>query len=1010
MDPRRIAAAAVVVLSCGGGRPVPASLGNGIERAPAAAAAVQVDSFEGLGSTAVTEVALRYPRPRTIVEAPLSLTASDGSGLELVALDAEAVVQGPLAFTELRLRFRNPEAREREGTFRVALPATAAVSRLAMRIDTRWQEAEVVELARARAVYEDFLHRKQDPALLEKTAGNEVSARVFPIPPNADKELLIAYSQEVAGRYVLSLRGLPAVESLRIRARVLQADGGVAEQRFEQRFYQPEADFEVAANDRVGALSARGSDGIERAVVRVAAPVPAEPRRGERWAIVVDTSASRALGFREYTERVEALLRALAGAAGADAEVAVAAFDQRVTSLHQGTLGEAPTRLGERLLLRQPLGASSLEAALDWLAAQPADHAVMVGDAVATAGAGERSALVPMARERLGRYRRLDFVLAGGIRDELGARELATLTLTEPGVVLELADSPAEVAGALTATTASRTSLTVEGAEFWWPVRLDGLHAGASRLVFVERPMTRAGEPLAVKIGGAAPRRVVAEPLLASAPLLDRALAAARIEALEEARAHALDGAERDRLRNRIVALSTHGRVLSEHTALLVLETEADYARFGIDRQRAGEVLIIGPGGVELRPSDPPLVVAGGHDAERASDREEPAASGGVAPAPAWAVPRGPTSGPAPVAPAADSQHEGYAYEFSDDPLQGTTLDPDAATIRVRPGPLGTGGMQTAEDFLPRSRVLPYAGRLATVMDLLARRDHDGALVEAIGWRNEDPGDVMALLGLGEALEARGQLELAARAYGSIVDLFPARADMRRFAAGRLDRLGPAGAALAVDAYRVAAAQRPDHPSGQRMLAYALLRGGQPALAFATLERALERDLPSNRHGARVLGEDLGLVAAAWAARDPSKRAEIERRLRPFEIGIADEPSTRFVLTWETDANDVDLHVVDERGEHAYFGHPRLASGGELYEDVTDGYGPECFTIAGRAAAHPYEIVVHYYARGPMGYGLGKVEVIEHDGKGGLAFRQLPFVVMNDESWVELGKLNGPMQ
>src|SRR5262245_27188997 len=37
------------------------------------------------------------------IEAPLSLTASDGSGLELASLSAEVVVEDPVAFTELHL-------------------------------------------------------------------------------------------------------------------------------------------------------------------------------------------------------------------------------------------------------------------------------------------------------------------------------------------------------------------------------------------------------------------------------------------------------------------------------------------------------------------------------------------------------------------------------------------------------------------------------------------------------------------------------------------------------------------------------------------------------------------------------------------------------------------------------------------------------------------------------------------------------------------------------------------
>src|SRR5690606_32433782 len=108
--------------------------------------------------------------PDLVESAPISLTASDGSGLVLVSLTARAVVEDPLAFTELHLTFHNPEPRRREGRFAITLPPEAAISRFAMRTAAGWQEGEVVERRRAQAVYEDFLHRRQDPALLEQDA------------------------------------------------------------------------------------------------------------------------------------------------------------------------------------------------------------------------------------------------------------------------------------------------------------------------------------------------------------------------------------------------------------------------------------------------------------------------------------------------------------------------------------------------------------------------------------------------------------------------------------------------------------------------------------------------------------------------------------------------------------------------------------------------------------------------------------------------------------------------
>ena len=77
------------------------------------------------------------------------------------------MVEEPLAFTELRMVFENPNDRQIEGRFEIDMPPGAAISRFAMKIHGRWQEGEVVERQAARVAYEYFLHRKQDPALLE---------------------------------------------------------------------------------------------------------------------------------------------------------------------------------------------------------------------------------------------------------------------------------------------------------------------------------------------------------------------------------------------------------------------------------------------------------------------------------------------------------------------------------------------------------------------------------------------------------------------------------------------------------------------------------------------------------------------------------------------------------------------------------------------------------------------------------------------------------------------------
>lgn len=187
----------------------------------------------------------------------------------------------------------------------------------------------------------------------------------------------------------------------------------------------------------------------------------------------------------------------------------------------------------------------------------------------------------------------------------------------------------------------------------------------------------------------------------------------------------------------------------------------------------------------------------------------------------------------------------------------------------------------------------------------------------------------------------------------------------------------------------------------------ALLKLGRAEASFEVLDRALDRGYAKGRFAGSetVLRDDLALVAAVWAAKAPSQRSEIARRLERHQRTIDDSPSLRIVLVWETDASDVDLHVADRQGSHAYYGQPTLPSGGELSADVTNGYGPEAFTIANKAKGAPYRLRVRYYARGPMGFGMGKVQIVGHDGKGKLSFDERPFVLMKDKAVVDLGSV-----
>jgi uncharacterized protein YfaP (DUF2135 family) len=82
-------------------------------------------------------------------------------------------------------------------------------------------------------------------------------------------------------------------------------------------------------------------------------------------------------------------------------------------------------------------------------------------------------------------------------------------------------------------------------------------------------------------------------------------------------------------------------------------------------------------------------------------------------------------------------------------------------------------------------------------------------------------------------------------------------------------------------------------------------------------------------------------------------------------LARGEKPSDlRVTITWNTDATDVDLWVIEPDGTKCYFEHTRTKNGGELSQDQTQGYGPERYQVA-KAQSGEYRVVVHYFAANP---------------------------------------------
>ncbi len=122
---------------------------------------------------------------------------------------------------------------------------------------------------------------------------------------------------------------------------------------------------------------------------------------------------------------------------------------------------------------------------------------------------------------------------------------------------------------------------------------------------------------------------------------------------------------------------------------------------------------------------------------------------------------------------------------------------------------------------------------------------------------------------------------------------------------------------------------------------------------------------------------------------DPDTLAE---DIVALNLGEQIENDMKVFLSWDTDRTDVDLWVINPAGEKVYYSHKKGRFGGQLFRDVTRGYGPESFT-AHDAAKGRYEIIVHFFGtrRKAFAEARGEVIVMLNEGRPNETRHVLPY-------------------
>ena len=118
-----------------------------------------------------------------------------GGRLEIKEQDVRVTINNGIAVTEVNQVFLNTESRIVEALYMFPVPNGASVSNFSMVIAGKEMIGEVVEKQRARQIYESYKKTKRDPGLLEQVDFKTFEMRVFPIAANAEQQIKVTYYQ-----------------------------------------------------------------------------------------------------------------------------------------------------------------------------------------------------------------------------------------------------------------------------------------------------------------------------------------------------------------------------------------------------------------------------------------------------------------------------------------------------------------------------------------------------------------------------------------------------------------------------------------------------------------------------------------------------------------------------------------------------------------------------------------------------------------------------------------------
>jgi Ca-activated chloride channel family protein len=558
-----------------------------------------------------------------------------GGSLEIKEHDVQVTVNNGIAVTKVTQVFRNLEKRQVEALYTFPVPRGASVANFSMWIGGKEMVGEVLEKQKARQIYESYKPARRDPGLLEQKDYRTFEMRVFPIGPEAEQRIEVTYYQEletdhdtavyvyplatvtrpglnaaVTGKFAINADVRSAVPIQSVESPSHAAGFVIA--RHSDQYAQASLEAQGGALDRdvvlnlsfsrprtgIDVLTSRtGSDDGYFLMTVTAGEDLAKLEDGMDYVFLLDISGSMGSDGKLLVSKE--CVEAFVGELQAEDRVEVVTFNVSPHTLFGKleTAGDAARgRVREFLAGQSARGGTVLKPAMEtayrYAGSDRQLNVVVLSDGMTEQQ--ERQALIALIKARPRQAR----VFCIGVGNDVN-RPLMEQMADEAGGLAAFVsrdDNFTRAAKAfrrkLTRPVATELALDVRGVGVTelepagrlpnlyhgMPVRVYGRYKGAGaatlkltanvrgRAIAMEAPVTFARED-------------------ATNPEIERMWAWKRVDRLNKSLDEA--GADRLALTAEIVRLGEAYSIVTEHTSFLVLENDAEYKRWQIERRNS---------------------------------------------------------------------------------------------------------------------------------------------------------------------------------------------------------------------------------------------------------------------------------------------------------------------------------------------------------------------------------------------------------------------------------------